>query len=285
MRGVRAAVCGLVLSVAMAAAVAEPAGTTAAEDTSSRQRERVAAANTPDWVARQIEARDTGRDSRAEMRMRLYDRHGRVRERSMTLLARRGTGGDGDKTLVRFTYPNDIKNTAFLVWEHAAGDDERFLYLPALGRVRRIAGEEKQESFVGSDLSYEDIGGRDIADYTYAFTDANASWTAPDGSKHPAWGLEARAKDSYADYPRSVSLVRKDNFIVMHADVFNPRGERVKVFEVKKLDRIDGIWTTLSLEVANERDRTRTELETTSVRYNVGLSDSDFSRRRLEQPQ
>ncbi len=68
--------------------------------------------------------------------------------------------------LVRFSYPNDIKNTAFLVWEHPDADDERFLYLPALGRVRRIAGEEKQESFVGSDLSYEDIGGRDIADYT-----------------------------------------------------------------------------------------------------------------------
>lgn len=237
----------------------------------------------PEWVARQIRDRDAGRDSRAEMRMRLFDRQRRVRERSMTLLALRGTGETGDRILVRFTYPNDIKGTGFLVWEHPSADDERFLYLPALGRVRRIAGGEKQESFVGSDLSYEDIGGRDLADYTYSFTDPNATWTAPDGSKHPAWALEARAKDRAADYPRSVSLVRKDSFVVVHADVFNPRNERVKVFDVTRLDRIDGIWTVMSLVVVNERDRTRTELDTSSIRYNVGLTEKDFTRRQLEQ--
>jgi hypothetical protein len=243
------------------------------------------AADTPEWVAQQIENRDTGRDSRGDLRMRLYDRHGRVRERLLTVQSLKGRSGAGDKTLVRFTYPNDIKNTGFLVWEHPAADDERFLYLPALGRVRRIAGEEKQESFVGSDLSYEDIGGRDVADYTYAFTDPNASWTAPDGSKHPAWGLESRAKDRKADYPRTVSLVRKDNFVVVHADVYDVRDTRAKVFDVRKLERVDGIWTALQLVVVNERDRTRTELDTTSIRYNVGLTDGDFTRRRLESPQ
>ncbi len=263
MRSLTAAVCGLVSYGLLATAQA--------------------VADTPEWVARQIEERETGRDSRAEMRMRLYDRHGRVRERTLSLLTLRGAPGRGDKTLVRFTYPNDIKNTGFLVWEHPDADDERFLYLPALGRVRRVAGEEKQQSFVGSDLSYEDIGGRDVSDYTYSFTDPDATWTGPDGSKHAAWSLESRAKDRGADYPRSVSLVRKDNFIVVHADLFNPRNERVKVFDVRRTDRIDGIWTVMSLVVANERDRTRTELDTTSVRYNVGLSDEDFTRRQLEQ--
>jgi hypothetical protein len=241
-----------------------------------------AEAPTPDWVARQIEQRDTSKDSRGEMRMRLFDRQGRVRERTMTLLARRSPSGD--RTLVRFTYPNDIKNTGFLVWEHPGADDERFLYLPALGRVRRIAGAEKQESFVGSDLSYEDIGGRDLNDYTYTFANADAAWTAPDGSKHPAWSLASQAKDRGADYPRTVSLVRKDNFVIVHADIYNARNERVKVFDVHKLDRVDGIWTVLSLGVVNERDKTRTELETTSIRYNVGLTENDFSRRQLEQP-
>jgi hypothetical protein len=237
---------------------------------------------TPEQVAQQVRDRDTGRDSRAEMRMRLFDRQGRVRERVMTLLTLRGTKGTGDRTLVRFTYPNDIRHIAFLVWEHPDADDERFLYLPALGRVRRIAGEEKQESFVGSDLSYEDVGGRDIADYTYTFANPNASWTAPDGSMHQAWALESRARDPRADYPRSVSLVLKDRFIIVHADTFNPRNERAKVFDVRKLERVDGIWTVLELVVANERDKTRTELTTTSVRYNTGLAEADFARRELE---
>lgn len=237
---------------------------------------------TPDAVARAVQDRDTGKDSRAEMRMRLFDRQGRVRERVLTLSTLRGVGAAGDKTLVRFLYPNDIKNTGLLVWEHPEADDERFLYLPALGRVRRIAGEEKQESFVGSDLSYEDIGGRDVADYTYSFADANATWTAPDGSRHPAWALESRAKDRHADFPRSVSLVLKDRFIIVHADIFNPRNERAKVFDLRRMDRVDGIWTVLDLVVVNERQNTKTELTTTSISYNRGLKDDDFSRRQLE---
>lgn len=238
---------------------------------------------TPEWVARQSQDRDTGRDSRSETRMRLFDRQGRIRERTMTLLSLKGSGGKGDRTLVRFSYPNDIKNTGFLVWEHPDGDDERFLYLPALGRVRRIAGSEKQESFVGSDLTYEDIGGRDLADYTYAFADANASWKAPDGTMQPAWALESKAKDPGAEFPRSVSLVLKDRFLVVHADIFNRRDERAKVLDVRRLERVDGYWTALDLVVANERERTRTELITTAIRYNTGLTENDFTRRQLEQ--
>lgn len=238
---------------------------------------------TPDTVARRVQDRDTGRDSRAEMRMRLHDRQGRVRERTMVLQTLRGTGGRGDKLLVRFLSPNDIKGTALLVWEHPGRDDERFLYLPALGRVRRIAGEEKQQSFAGSDLSYEDIGGRDMNDYSYSFADQNAVWSAPDGSKLPAWALESRAKDRNADFPRSVSLILKDRDVVAHADIFNPRNERAKVFDVRRLERVDGIWTVLDLVVANDALKTRTELTTTSIRYNVGLTDDDFTRRKLEE--
>jgi hypothetical protein len=237
---------------------------------------------TPDVVARRVQDRDTGRDSRAEMRMRLFDRQGRVRERTMQLLALKGAGGGGDRRLVRFLYPNDIKNTGLLVWEHPDADDERFLFLPALGRVRRIAGEEKQESFVGSDLSYEDIGGRDVADYTYAFADENATWTAPDGTRHPAWALESRARDRNADFPRSVSLVLKDRFIAVHGETYNPRNERAKVFDVRRLERVDGIWTVLDLVVVNERQNTKTELATTAIKYNVGLTADDFTRRQLE---
>ena len=216
---------------------------------------------TPEGVARAMEDRDTGRDSRGEMRMRLVDRQGRVRERSLAIAALQGTGGKGDKTLVRFTYPNDINGTAFLVWEHPTADDERFLYLPALGRVRRIAGQEKQESFVGSDLSYEDIGGRDIDDYTYAFASENASVDGADGSQASRLGArvagEGQATPSSRARCRSSSRTTSSS---VHADIFNRRNEREKLFDVRRLERVDGIWTALDLVVANERDRTRTEL-------------------------
>lgn len=239
--------------------------------------------HSPDWVAGQIDQRDTGRDSRLEMTMRLFDRQGRVRERSLVLTMLRASGKRGDRVLVRFTSPNDIKGTGLLVWEHPSADDERFLYLPALGRVRRIAGSEKQESFVGSDLSYEDIGGRAIDDYTYAFVQRDASWTDPEGRSHPAWQLESKVVDAQSAFPRTVSLVRKDNFVVVSADVFNRRNDREKRYDVRRLEQVEGVWTAMDVVMSNALQRTRTELVVTNARYSVGLTDADFTRRALEQ--
>jgi len=249
---------------------------------------------TAESVARQIQDRNTGRDSQSAMRMKLYDRHNRVRERALAIVTLRGreapggapTAPDGDRLLIRFNYPNDIRGTAFLVWEHPKADDERFLYLPSLGRVRRIAGSETQESFVGSDFTYEDIGGREFDDYSYAFAGPdgeNASWApAAGGAPRPAWRLESRRKDSSAEFPRVVSLVLKDSLVVVGADVYNRRNEKQKVYTVRRLEQIESIWTVMDSEMTNAIEKTRTELVVDSTDYNVGLKEADFSRRELE---
>jgi Outer membrane lipoprotein-sorting protein len=238
-----------------------------------------------EWLARQVEDRDTGKDARMSIRMRLYDRQERVRERVLTLLALRGGPGrpvPGDRTLIRFAYPNDIKGTAFLVWESPSAEDERFLYLPSLGRVRRIAGNEAQESFVGSDFTYEDIGGREFEDYRYAMLAEDAPWKAADGTTHPAYRLESRSRAGNARFPRVVSLVRKDNFVVVHAEIFSQRDEVEKTFDVGRLEKVNGYWTSLEMRMTDSRARTRTELVLEKVEYNVGLKPDDFSRRELE---
>ena len=243
-----------------------------------------------DDIARKIQDRDAGRDSRATLRMKLFDRHGRVRERALTLATLRGRGTpgagpaapDGDRLLIRFNYPNDIRGTSFLVWEHPSADDERFLYLPSLGRVRRIAGSEMQESFVGSDFTYEDIGGRELDEYSYAIVDENASWTPTSGgTPRPAWRLESRRKDS-AQFPRIVSVVLKDSFVVVEADIFNRRNEKQKVYTVQRLEQVEGIWTVMDARMTNSLEKTRTDLTIERMDYNVGLKESDFSRRELE---
>ena len=239
-----------------------------------------------DDVARRVQDRDTGKDSRATLRMKLFDRHGRARERVLTLITMRGGKPgtpDGDRLLIRFSYPADIKGTSFLVWEHPSSEDERFLYLPSLARVRRIAGAETQESFVGSDFTYEDIGGREFDEYTYAIVDENAAWTAPaGGAPQPAWRLESRRKDASAEFPRVQSLVLKDSFVVVQADIFNRRNEKQKVYTVRTLQTVEGIWTVMDAEMTNAIEKSRTELRTETIDYNVGLKDADFSRRELE---
>ncbi|HJR59799.1 MAG TPA: outer membrane lipoprotein-sorting protein [Vicinamibacterales bacterium] len=246
---------------------------------------------TADAIARRVQDRDTGRDSRTTMRMKLFDRHGRARERALTMLSLRGRGRpgvptaapDGDRLLIRFTYPNDIRGTGFLVWEHPTGEDERFLYLPSLGRVRRIAGTETQESFVGSDFTYEDIGGRELDEYTYATVDEHASWTPPaGGAPRPAWRIESRRKDASAEFPRVVSTILKDSFVVAAADIYNRRNEKQKVYTVRRLEQIEGVWTATDAEMTNAIEKSRTELTIERTDYNVGLAESDFTRRELE---
>jgi Outer membrane lipoprotein-sorting protein len=269
----------------------------AAAGTSPRASDGPQAATvTAESIARQIQDRNIGRDSRSAMRMKLFDRHNRVRERALAIITLRGrdapgalpSAPDGDRLLIRFTYPNDIRGTGFLVWEHPTSDDERFLYLPSLGRVRRIAGAETQESFVGSDFTYEDIGGREFDDYRYAFAGPdgeNASWIpASGGTLHPAWRLESRRKDASAEFPRVVSIVLKDSLVVVGAEIYNRRNERQKVYTVRRLEQIETIWTVMESEMTNALEKSRTELVVESMDYNVGLKEAAFSRRELEHP-
>jgi len=243
-----------------------------------------------DEIARGVQDRDTGRDSRSTFRMKLVDRRGRVRERALVLTSLRGRGNpgvpntapDGDRLLVRFTYPNDIRGTGFLVWEHPSSEDERFLYLPSLGRVRRIAGAETQESFAGSDFTYEDIGGRELDEYSYALLDEHATWSGSGGKVMPAWRLESRRKDAAAEFTRVVSLVLKEAFVVVQADIYNQRNEKQKVYTIRRLEQIEGVRTTMDVDMTDALQKSRTQLIAEAVDYNVGLTESDFSRRELE---
>jgi hypothetical protein len=79
-----------------------------------------------------------------------------------------------------------------------------------------------------------------------------------------------------------VSLVLKDSFLVVQADIFNRRNERQKVYTVRKIERIEGIWTVMDSEMVDAAEKTRTELLVERADYNVGLKEADFSRRELE---
>jgi outer membrane lipoprotein-sorting protein len=229
---------------------------------------------TGEMVARKVEERDTGNDSRLEMEMKLYDRRRRETLRRLVLFARREDSRD--KVLVRFTYPEDIRDTAFLSLENPSGENDRFLYLPSLGRSRRISAQENQESFVGSDLTYEDISGRRLEDYRYRLLGEETV----DGRS--CYRLESSARDPDAKYPRSVSWVDKEIFVLRRAQIFDRSLEQAKAYRAERIEKVDGIWTTLSMVMENLKQGTRTVLTASQVAYNRGLPDSLFRRTSLE---
>ena len=109
-------------------------------------------------IAREADSRDDGfGDFAADMIMILKNRHGQESAREMRVRTLE-VNGDGDKSLSIFDTPRDIKGTAFLNFTHRTGDDDQWLYLPALKRVKRISSRNKSGSFMGSEFAYEDIG-------------------------------------------------------------------------------------------------------------------------------
>ena len=106
-------------------------------------------------LAQKVYERDGGRDSYARVKMVLVDKRGNKRTR--LLLTANKDFGSLTKTYIRFTSPAAIKGTAFLTWEYEDRDDDQFLYLPALRRVRRIVARQKKNRFVNTDYTYEDM--------------------------------------------------------------------------------------------------------------------------------
>jgi hypothetical protein len=132
-------------------------------------------------------------------------------------------------------------------------------------------------------LTYEDIGGRELEAFSYTLVDRpDASWKDAAGVVHQVHVLESRRLDPSSRFPRVVSLVRADNFVVVHAEIYNRRDEVQKVFEARRLEKVSGYWTVLDLEMTDRLQRTRTELVIEKVEYDVGLTADAFSRRELE---
>lgn len=229
---------------------------------------------TGDDVARRAEARDRGEDGRLRLEMRLYDHRGRETVRRLTVLTRRQD--ELDSVILRFDYPGDIRDTGFLSREQSGDEDDRYLFLPALGRSRRISSQEKQDSFVGSDFTYEEITGRHLEDYTYRLLGEDSV----DG--RPVYVLESAAKRPDAKYPRAVSRVDAERFIILRSEIFGRSEERVKDFAAGRVEKVDGVWTALEQTMRSLRDGTHTVLEVLEAKYNLGLPGGAFTRTTLE---
>ena len=121
-------------------------------------------------IAVEADKRDTGWvDSRASLRMILGTQSGEQRAvRELDSMAQERTKEtDGDKSLIVFRAPKDVQNTALLTYNHVTGNDDQWIYLPALKRVKRIASANRSGPFMGSEFAYEDFTAAEIEKFTY----------------------------------------------------------------------------------------------------------------------
>lgn len=240
-------------------------------------------AELPEIEARQVmlntDERDDGDDQTSEMEMVLINKQGKQRVRKV--VSYRKNYGEDDKMVMFFLEPADVKGTGFLTWnyEDESKDDDQWLYLPALKKVRRISSSKKADYFMGTDFTYSDMGDRDIDDYTYSHLGTEVI----DGVE--CYHLESLPKDDEvikeSGYGRTETWVRPDTWMMVKAVFYDKKMKLLKELAVSDFEEIDGIWTAKKLHMNNIQKKHQTILTFGNISYNSGLDDDIFSQRQL----
>ena len=233
-------------------------------------------------IIEQHDNRYDGDTAVADYRLILIDRRNRQRERDLRMYSK--DYGEDTRSLSQFDSPADIRGTAYLNydWDDPDADDDSWLYLPSLQRVKRIATSDTSDSFLGSDFTYADINGLETSWYDYSFFNESEIVDGQD-----CWVIDIVPKPEFRDkaedatgYSRLRTWIRKDNFLQQRAQAWELRGNRIKYFNSSEIEQIDGIWTIKRLQVIttrNDRQEHASVLQVEDVSYNVELGDEIFT--------
>jgi len=217
-----------------------------------------------------------GADGRSRVKMTIKDANGSTREREFTILRMNITDGGDQKYFVYFHKPADVRKMTYLVWKHVGGaDDDRWLYMPALDLVKRIAATDKRTSFVGSNFLYEDVSGRDLTEDTHTLTQ-----TTDD-----QYVLKCVPKK-----PKSVEFayytvkIDRQTFLPVKTEYYDSKGKKYRVIEALKIETIDKFPTVVKSRAADLAGGSETISEFSNIRYNISLKKELFSKRSLRRP-
>ena len=216
-----------------------------------------------------------GDDGRARVRMTITDGSDRSRVRQFTLLRRNVSEGGDQDYAVLFSRPADLRNTVFLVNKHVDGNDDRWLYLPSLDLIRRIAAGDKRTSFVGSHFLYEDVSGRRIADDRHELVETTETHYVVRNTPLDPGGQEFESWTAWID---------KTTFVPTTMEYVDDTGEVYRRIEALEVQDIDGIPTVTRLRASDLRSGGNTVSEFSDIEYGLGIPDNVFTERTMRSP-
>ncbi len=215
-----------------------------------------------------------GDDGRADVTMTLTDNDGKTRTRRFTIL-RKDLKELNQKFYVYFHEPADVRKMAYLVWKNAESEDDRWLWLPALNLVKRIAPGDKRTSFVGSDFLYEDVSKR-----------------SPDADKHK---LVKETGDRYViqsvpknpdnvEFSEYTVEIDKKKYIPMKAEYVDKKGNLYRRIEALEIKDINGFPTVIKSKASDLERKSHTINVFSNIKYNIGINERIFTERFLRRP-
>ena len=248
----------------------------------ARSGPELVASGTPEAKAQallaEIAARNAGwADFTGEVEMDLEDPSGGKAHRAFTVKAlEKGAGGDGDRSLIVFTAPADVKRTALLSHAHGEGDDEQWLYLPASRRVKRVSTSNRGGAFAGSEFSFEDLTASDARKYAWRYAGEQ-----PCGASR-CLALEATPKAAGSAYSRRVLLVDADELRAQRVDLYDRKGQLWKTLAYADYVPIGGrFYRARAWSMKNVQSGKATTLRFANMKVGSHYTAADFQPEKL----
>lgn len=227
-------------------------------------------------VANKCEAvMDGFKDSSSNMQMTLINANHEKRKRYMKMIILEKNSGN--KSLMTFLSPADVKGTKFLNYEHINKDDDQWLYLPAIKRVKRIASKNKSGSFMGSEFSYEDLSSFSVKKYIFS---GDAKKEKINGAEYFVGARIPVSKNS--GYTKEISWVDTKTFLIKKVDYYDRKKELLKTAFFDDYKKIKGIWRVGKMTMTNHQNGKKTILVWKNEKIKIGLKDRNFHKRVLK---
>ena len=228
-------------------------------------------------IMQKVKDRPDGKNREMKMQMELINKRGKKRSRSVVSYSM--DIGKDKKSIMFFLSPADVKGTGFLTWEYdnPEKDDDRWLYLPAMKKTRRISGASaKKGYFMGTDFTYDDMGGRNIDEDIYKLLREEKL----DG--YDCWVIESKPKDTKDMYSKKVSWIRKDCLHASKVVFYDKMENLLKTLTISDIEKIDGFWTAQKMHIINHQTNHQTILLMRETQYNIEIDENLFTVSNLE---
>ena len=218
-----------------------------------------------------------GGDMKARVLMTLTSAGGQKRVRELTMLRRNEAKEGEQKYFIYFHQPADVKGMTFLVAKYPRKDDDRWLFVPAINLVKRLAARDASQSFVGSDFTYEQVSGRDLE------ADAHTLLREEKLGSRDTYVIESVAR-SPAEYRRKLAWIDRKSLLPVKEEYFDAKAELFKTFSADEVADVGGIPTVIQRSMVNNKTGHTTTVVFTEIAYGLGIEAVIFSERYLRDP-
>ncbi len=230
-------------------------------------------AGTGEEIIRSVYERDVPEDQTGQLKMILENSRGDQRIREIDQYIK--DFGSEEKSIMFFTAPADVRDTSFMNWSYDddGKDDSQWIYLPALKKIKRISSSSSSDYFMGSDFTYDDLGGRHPSE------DRHGLLRTETLKGESCFVVESIPEDSDYMYSRTVTWISGEKNIGLKKEFYDEDGDLLKILTTEKTELMENFWMILKSEMHNVQKNHTTIMEFKDLEINTGLQDRVFTER------